>query len=479
MCNILFNITQVKRVYIGVERLLIKVLLGIPYDGEEIIYDLTDLAVKVTKANLSSLNQNKDYIDIDAPLLFHKDCAPQTRIPAKILQNIPEEERKVAMVSYKSPDQFLFSEERPQSMLIRIELFEDRVRKLENPLLMKFQISNMFIDPAIHALECQFYDEWAEDASWSRQGCDTSVNERDVLCSCDHMTPFAVLLVPAGRIDSRTWKILSIISYIGSGLSVFFTAISIMTYIIIRNPSQDHSNTIHVSLSSALFLLNVSFLLNEWLASMNIMPLCLFAGVLMHYGLLCSFTWMAIEALHLYLLIIRVFNTYVRRYIAKLSLIGWGVPAVIVGITFAVKSEPNQFYGLETITVGNFTSSLCWITEPLYFYGLNISYFALIFLFNNGILLTVSLRICQMRHFGRKTRRMTMPWRQACTVLGLTCLLGSTWGLAFLSYGEGLSIPMQYLFCIFNSLQGFFIFLWIYGTSRKAKREVKTSRTVS
>ncbi|KAJ8417875.1 hypothetical protein AAFF_G00227180 [Aldrovandia affinis] len=174
-------------------------------------------------------------------------------------------------------------------------------------------------------------------------------------------------------------------------------------------------------------------MLNECLTNMGMVPLCLFIAVLMHYSLLCSFTWMAIEALHLYLLIVKVFNTYIRCYMAKLSAIGWGVPAAVVGVAFAVKSEPDLFYGFKHIRMDNSTSSLCWITEPMYFYGMNLTYFAIVFLFNNGILLTVSFRICQMRRYGKKSG-MTLPWKEACTVLGLTCLLGTTWGIAFLSY---------------------------------------------
>ncbi|KAJ8272092.1 hypothetical protein COCON_G00109510 [Conger conger] len=480
MCCHLFNISEVKRAYIGVELNLIKVIMQISSDGEELIFNLTDLAVKVTKANLSSLSRTEKYMHIRAPLLSYEDidCTPETWIPSKIFEKIPEEKRKVAVVSYRSPDHFVFNRERPQSMLIRVELLEEEyTQNLEDPLMMMFQILNSSAHQANHALECQFYDEQARSNNdWSKQGCKTTKNESGIFCTCDHMTPFTVLLVPTDSIDLASWEIQSIISYVGCSLSAFFTAAAILTHVILRSPTQDHSASIHVSLSAALFLLNISFLMNEWLANMRIMPLCMFISVFMHYGLLCSFTWMAIEALHLYLLIVRVLNIYIRSYVAKLAVVGWGVPAVVVGIAFAVRSEPNLFYGLEVITVGNSTSALCWITEPRYFYGLNLSYFALIFLFNNSILLTVSIRIFQMRRFEKKDS-MTMPWKQACMVLGLTCLLGSTWGLAFLSYGA-LSVPMQYLFCIFNSLQGFLIFLWICRTSRKAKREA-VSRTTS
>ncbi|MGH0171182.1 UNVERIFIED_CONTAM: hypothetical protein FKN15_060647 [Acipenser sinensis] len=97
-----------------------------------------------------------------------------------------------------------------------------------------------------------------------------------------------------------------------------------MNFFLARNPKQDHSTTIHVCLSAALYLLNMSFLLNEWLANMNQNGVCKAIAILMHYFLLCCFSWMAVEAIHLYLLMVKVFNTYIRHYIAKLSLFGWG-----------------------------------------------------------------------------------------------------------------------------------------------------------
>lgn len=35
-------------------------------------------------------------------------------------------------------------------------------------------------------------------------------------------------------------------------------------------------------------------------------------------------SWMPLERFHLYLLLVIVFNIYVRRYLLKLSLVEWG-----------------------------------------------------------------------------------------------------------------------------------------------------------
>ncbi|XP_070690323.1 adhesion G-protein coupled receptor G2-like [Pempheris klunzingeri] len=309
-------------------------------------------------------------------------------------------------------------------------------------------------------------------------------SESDVICHYDHTTPFAVLLVRE-TISEVHWKILSYISYIGCGLSAFFTALSLMIYVFHRNNRMDYSISIHVSLSGALFLLNSTFLLTEWGATVKLDWVCVLVAALMHYSLLCCFTWMAIEALHLYLLLIRVFNTFYRHYLIKLSLAGWGIPGVIVGVSLGLK-DFKQFYGLTQMTMAdtNQTNAICWITDDSFFYSLNLVYFTLIFIFNSGILVAVASRICKMKQAFRsnsklgavtkgKTWRDPQRFNDSCrgglTVLGLTCLMGTTWGLAFLGSGY-VNYPILYLFCILNSTQGFFIFLWICLSAKRQRR---------
>ena len=78
----------------------------------------------------------------------------------------------------------------------------------------------------------------------------------------------------------------------------------------------------HISLAVALILLNGHFIMNVLVV--NVQTACIYVAVLLHYSLLATFTWTAIEGFHLYLLLLRVFNIYIRRYLLKLSLVGWG-----------------------------------------------------------------------------------------------------------------------------------------------------------
>ncbi|KAM4596907.1 adhesion G-protein coupled receptor G2-like [Fundulus diaphanus] len=363
------------------------------------------------------------------------------------------------------------------------------MQNLVPPIKMIFRV----IKPETNdsQLQCRFFDE--DDLDWKSDGCETHIDQDNVTCNCNHATAFAVLLMRI-QISEAHWKILSSISYIGCGLSAFFSASSIVTYVFFRSHKMDFSMSIHVSLSGALLLLNTTFLLTEWGATVELDWACEFVAALTHYSLLCCFTWMAIEALHLYLLLIKVFNTHYKHYLLKLSLAGWGIPGIIVATTLCVKSF-KQVYGVTELTMSdtNQTNAICWIRDDSFFYSVNLVYFTLIFIFNSGILMAVGSRICKMKQVLKTSSKHTAntsgklqgvpeKFRTSCqsglTLLGLTCLMGITWGLAFLGSGY-VNYPVLYLFCILNSLQGFFIFVWICLLAKKQLRREMEERLSS
>lgn len=96
-----------------------------------------------------------------------------------------------------------------------------------------------------------------------------------------------------------------------------------------RRPT-DKSIGVHMHLTVALLCLHLSFLmccllvllLNDGMDWMD--WVCPGLGLLLHWSLLATFSWMAVEGFHIYLLLIRVFNIYIRRYLLKVSLVGWG-----------------------------------------------------------------------------------------------------------------------------------------------------------
>lgn len=101
---------------------------------------------------------------------------------------------------------------------------------------------------------------------------------------------------------------------------------------------------------------------------------------------------------------------------------------------------------------GLLSNCRCWISSAPDSHGVVVSYvtvsgyLGLVFLFNTAILGVVVVKLWGQRGKGRM-------WKDWATVLGLSCVLGVPWGLAFCTYGP-LSLPGLYLFSIFNCFQG-------------------------
>ncbi|XP_030437902.1 adhesion G protein-coupled receptor G3 isoform X1 [Gopherus evgoodei] len=308
--------------------------------------------------------------------------------------------------------------------------------------------------------QCVFWDtKKGKRGGWNTSGCVTTLRDKETVCCCDHLTFFTLLMSPSLDV---TVQMLLTIANVGCGISVVFSALTIILYFALRFAYKKFKSNdtakIHVNLTSSLLLLNLAYLLNRWIFSLGHLGLCKGIGGFTHYCLLCSFTWMAIEAFQLYLLVIKVTNIYMRHYMVKLCLVGWGFPALVVTITGSMNS-----YGKYTITdmANQPTLTLCWIDSAhlVVHYVTNCSYFGLILLFNTLILVVVAWKLfCLQRATAGKEEKIE-AWKGGLTVLGLSCLLGATWGLAFFTYGAT-SVPAVYLFTVLNSLQGLFIFIW-------------------
>ena len=56
---------------------------------------------------------------------------------------------------------------------------------------------------------------------------------------------------------------------------------------------------------------------------------CYAVAVLLHYFLLTTVMWMAVEGYQMYLAFIQVLGTYTQHFMLKCSIVAWGVPAII------------------------------------------------------------------------------------------------------------------------------------------------------
>ncbi|XP_060688292.1 adhesion G-protein coupled receptor G4 [Hemiscyllium ocellatum] len=309
-------------------------------------------------------------------------------------------------------------------------------------------------------VSCVFWDFKQNHGAggWSSSGCEVVIsNSEYTTCYCNHLTHFGVLLnISRKLMDPVHLWILTIISYIGCGISSLFLGVILLTYLAFENVRRDYPSKILLNLCMSLFMLNITFLTNSWVASFGISGLCITVAALLHYFVLSSFTWMGIEAVHMYFALVKVFNIYIHHFMLKFCVIGWGIPAAVVGILLSIDIN---LYGYETKLKTVNPAELCWFRNDIAFYLSVVVYFGLVFLINLAMFIVVlhQVRVMRVQRPGNRTTHRSLHHLKGS--VSLTVLLGLTWGFAFFAWGPAQETFM-YFFTIFNTLQGFFIFVF-------------------
>uniref|UniRef100_A0A8C9PGZ9 Adhesion G-protein coupled receptor G2 n=1 Tax=Spermophilus dauricus TaxID=99837 RepID=A0A8C9PGZ9_SPEDA len=441
--------------------------LQLNFSNKTISLTSPSLALAVIRVNASNFNtttfaaQDPANLQVSLETQAPDNSIGMITLPSSLMSNLPANDVELA-----SRIQFNFFE--------TPALFQDP--SLENLSLISYVISSSVANLTVKNLtrnvtvtlkhtdpsqddltvKCVFWDLGRNGGrgGWSSDGC--SVKERklnETICTCSHLTSFGVLLdlsrtsLPPGQMMALTF-----ITYIGCGLSSIFLSITLVTYIAFEKIRRDYPSKILIQLCTLIFLLD------SWIALYNTKGLCISVAVFLHYFLLVSFTWMGLEAFHMYLALVKVFNTYIRKYILKFCIVGWGVPAVVVAIVLII--SPHN-YGLGSY--GKFPNGspddFCWINSNAVFYITVVGYFCVIFLLNISMFIVVLVQLCRIKKKKQLGAQRKTSIQDLRSIAGLTFLLGITWGFAFFAWGP-VNITFMYLFAIFNTLQGFFIFIF-------------------
>ena len=86
--------------------------------------------------------------------------------------------------------------------------------------------------------------------------------------------------------------------------------------------AKETSAPVHRGLATSLFCLNFFFFFTGTLANVVGAELCKIVGAALHYSLLASFSWMALEVFHTFWLVYMVFSPSLKTYMWYL--IGFG-----------------------------------------------------------------------------------------------------------------------------------------------------------
>ncbi|XP_033125665.1 adhesion G-protein coupled receptor G2-like [Anneissia japonica] len=304
----------------------------------------------------------------------------------------------------------------------------------------------------INNTECVFWDFSVDDGvgDWSSDGCVYNKTEDDrVICFCDHLTNFAILVDYYEPKDSPFQDVLTIISLIGCIVSIVCLAITIATYLYFKQFRSKRPQRILINLSFSLLLLYLVFAIGiEKTSSRNG---CIAVAALIHYFGLASVFWMSIEAVNMYLMFVKVFYDDIEYFMLKVCAIGYGVPLIIVAICLGIDVDNYANENYCFIPSGNVRN-----------FGF-ILVIGVLILFNSVVFILVMRKLTCGRKIAKTIdqSKREIVIKRLQNAIAVSVLLGLTWAFGFLAIDSDSSVRdvFQTLFCIFNSLQGLFIFL--------------------
>ncbi|XP_068762835.1 adhesion G-protein coupled receptor G7 isoform X2 [Struthio camelus] len=285
-------------------------------------------------------------------------------------------------------------------------------------------------------------------------------------------------------------KPLDYISYIGIGLSIAGLVITILFQIFTRKTRRSSVTWMLVSLCFSMLIFNIIFisgienrnagnhssdtnrynqqyhtydttsntLLTSDLIDPPADPWCTVVAVLLHYFLLATFMWTALNSTQLYLLLLRAMKPLPEHFLVTMSVIGWGIPAAVVAITLGATYREGKALNYRQ-------EEFCWLAaldqnqnfsmeKPmLWSFLLPV---ALILLFNFIIFVNITVSVIWRDNKNLTRNKKDSFMKKMIGTISIVVVLGITWTIGYLMLinHEETSLIFSYVFCILNATQG-------------------------
>ncbi|XP_035665991.1 adhesion G protein-coupled receptor L3-like [Branchiostoma floridae] len=338
-----------------------------------------------------------------------------------------------------------------------------RVKNLPEPVIITFAPLQNFLPEDVKGVRCVFWDFEAEagQGAWSTEGCESTGEENGLYtCACNHLTNFAAIFDVLGAGFGEHERPLEVITIVGCVVSIVCLVLTLLSFIVTRNykrrASTGHARNqrlVLINLCVALLAILVIFLagINQTASPIG----CTVVAALLHYFLLAALVWMAVEAVNIYLAVVVVFDHHVsENFVIRAAAVAWGFPLVATVLTVG----PSSLYQYRM-------KNNCWLAQTPLIYAFLLPA-GLILLFNLMVFVIVMCKLVrderelkQLR--GAKVQEADRYWitRQIRRAFSIMALFGLTWLFGFFVITDARAV-FAYLFCLFNTLQGLFIFIF-------------------
>ncbi|XP_038044794.1 latrophilin receptor-like protein A [Patiria miniata] len=250
-----------------------------------------------------------------------------------------------------------------------------------------------------------------------------------------------------------------VINMVGFSLSMAGLVVTLSTYCVFPSLRNVHGQAI-MSLSLTIFFGQLSSTLSSIVVKPSHQGLCTAVAITTHYAWLAMFAWMAVISWDF----MRTFTTAKpaatkfsdRRKFLRMCLFGWCSPMLII--------VPNLVLYICECTGVDFTYGdevACWMLGSFKLAVLHAP--ILLCICFNILCFVLTVRGIRASKKASAMLNNNMPraqivWRELVIYAKITSLLSFAWILGFIAMVSDLQV-LWYLFTIFSSLQGFFVFL--------------------
>ncbi|XP_065683123.1 adhesion G-protein coupled receptor G2 isoform X2 [Hydra vulgaris] len=386
-----------------------------------------------------------------------KSYLPYMTLPSQLFFN--KSKTLVYSFIYKEVDLFLNMKNQTgniNSVVFSATLKNVLVNKSNYPILIRFTKNSN----ALGNTSCGFFD--TDKEIWSTEGCTiTNSSLLDVVCECNHLTNFALLLNVAQSVKITNNVFLEVVTWIGCGLSIAGLFLTIVIYSAFSKVRKKLAPKILLSLCVSLICTLIIFLASETPSKPSLS--CKVVASLLQFFVLSTFFWMAIEGLNLYRMFVKVFpgSSSPHIFFLNASAFAWGIPLIFTVATAA--SKPDSL-GPSHEDKNN--TQVCVVQGYPFYFGILLP-ICVIMAGNICVLVFVLRGISGNSNLNNKIDSK----KKVRNAFACSALLGLTWIFAILAVGKA-TVVFQWLFCIFNSLQGFFIFLFYTVGNKQVKEEL-------
>ncbi|KAJ8043022.1 Latrophilin-like protein LAT-2 [Holothuria leucospilota] len=296
---------------------------------------------------------------------------------------------------------------------------------------------------------------------WSKKGCTTEPSsEGEILCSCNQLTSFAVLVkVRNDMIETSLLITFHVITKVGCFLSVICLSVTIMVILFKRSIRTNKQTKIHLNLCVALFAFYLTFLAG--IDKSNDCLGCKVSATLIQFFCLSAMAWMSVEACLFYNFFWKLRRTIPKNMFPLSMVIAWGGPFVV------------------SMSCAGLNKNACY-NDYCFLHGRNLLIFGFLlemlvmFLFNFTVFMLITYRLtCRRILIIHQQSLFTEVYLRVKRIYGFWLLLGISWIFGFLSAVDGpINVVFQMMFGLCMTLQGVGIFIVLILNNPEIREKV-------